>query len=364
MPYAKIEPSGCGIHKDRTKLRLDFYLNPDDPNYDKAHAFVVDETSKEFQGGYKGKLDTEGSPIAPVDYQLWFGGLPHIWRDNPFHCHFIYPDKDATDADIKAEIGMCLDYFHTFHQQMWDADKKFIDEWKKVPKVRGSIRDVFVKGDPKDLSKHQVKVQDITNRINEFQIGDSKAPPQGLNIGEKGTIDVGALATLRSAVAPLNYTQLDNTNPANASGTIDTVQIYAEAPMVDVSEGLFYLDSGTTYVCRDSDRTIGNVIGSPAEFTGLSIDVVTDDLIGVYWVSGSFLERDNTGGTSFHSLGEHIDPSDSSSYTANTRIYSLYGTGTEGGVGWTHKFLGVANASIGKINGVAIADILKVNGVE
>ena len=31
--------------------------------------------------------------------------------------------------------------------------------------------------------------------------------------------------------------------------------------------------------------------------------------------------------------------------------------------GWPHKFLGVANASIGKINGVAIADILKVNGV-
>ncbi len=32
--------------------------------------------------------------------------------------------------------------------------------------------------------------------------------------------------------------------------------------------------------------------------------------------------------------------------------------------GWTHKFLGVANASIGKINGVAIADIKAVNGVE
>ena len=32
--------------------------------------------------------------------------------------------------------------------------------------------------------------------------------------------------------------------------------------------------------------------------------------------------------------------------------------------GWSHKFLGVANASIGKINGVAIADIKAVNGVE
>lgn len=31
--------------------------------------------------------------------------------------------------------------------------------------------------------------------------------------------------------------------------------------------------------------------------------------------------------------------------------------------GWSHKFLGVANASIGKINGIAIASIGKVNGV-
>lgn len=31
--------------------------------------------------------------------------------------------------------------------------------------------------------------------------------------------------------------------------------------------------------------------------------------------------------------------------------------------GWTHKYLGVANASIGKISGVAIASIVKVDGV-
>ena len=31
--------------------------------------------------------------------------------------------------------------------------------------------------------------------------------------------------------------------------------------------------------------------------------------------------------------------------------------------GWAHKYLGVANAAIGKINGVAIAAIAKVDGV-
>jgi len=31
--------------------------------------------------------------------------------------------------------------------------------------------------------------------------------------------------------------------------------------------------------------------------------------------------------------------------------------------GWTHDFMGVANANIGKINGVLKANISKVNGV-
>ena len=47
------------------------------------------------------------------------------------------------------------------------------------------------------------------------------------------------------------------------------------------------------------------------------------------------------------------------------QVYAVYidvtYTPTEGV--WTHKFIGVANASIGKINGVSIANIGKVNGV-
>jgi len=42
----------------------------------------------------------------------------------------------------------------------------------------------------------------------------------------------------------------------------------------------------------------------------------------------------------------------------------LYIEYTAAAAGWTHKYLGVANASIGKINGVAKASIKKVNGVE
>jgi len=52
-------------------------------------------------------------------------------------------------------------------------------------------------------------------------------------------------------------------------------------------------------------------------------------------------------------------------YTStSTYKYSIYCTYEEAAAGWSHKFLGVANASIGKINGIAIADIKAVNGVE
>jgi len=32
MPYTVLEKSGCGIHKGRVKLRIDLFMNPDDPH--------------------------------------------------------------------------------------------------------------------------------------------------------------------------------------------------------------------------------------------------------------------------------------------------------------------------------------------
>lgn len=52
-------------------------------------------------------------------------------------------------------------------------------------------------------------------------------------------------------------------------------------------------------------------------------------------------------------FGDHITP---------FAIFDAYGS-VAAAAGWSHKYLGVANASIGKISGVAIADIGKVNGV-
>jgi len=334
MPYAVIEPSGCGTHKDRAKLRIDLFLEVGDPNYDKAHAFVVDETCPEFLAGYQGKLDAEGNP-DPVVYDKWRDGLPHVWRDNPFHSHFIYPDKDATDAEIKAQIERVRDYFYTFHQQCWDNEVPFIEDWKKVPKVKGSIRDIFVKGDSKDLSVNQAKVSDILSRQADFWIGKTSIIPPPLNIGDKGTIDIGPAAINRASYDS-GYTNIALDNPANADGTIDTFEVWAYQPIPSCKAGTFYLVSGTDYKCRDSE-SLGTVgAGSKKTFTGLTCDVVTNDLAGCY-VSGGGIEYSPSGYAGVYGIsGDYADANDQATYSLYAGdAMSLYGTGTESGGGET-----------------------------
>jgi len=343
VAYAKLEPSGCGTHKDRAKLRIDLFLEVGDPNYDKAHAYVVDETCPEFKAGYKGKLDAEGNPDF-ADYEKWRDGLPHVWRDNPFHSHFIYPDKEATDADIKAQIDRTLTYFYTFHQQMWDTDKKFIDEWKKVPKVKGSIRDIFVKGDPKDRVFNQQKVANILSRKQEFQIGVSRVPPTDLNIGEKGTIDVGETTNLSYGWS--GYTLVDKANPANADGTIDTVLVYPNVTVTNVELATFYVVSGNNLTSRDNETYIGEIAsGGERTLTGLSIDILTTDYIGLWHDSGKFYGVMSGAGGLWYAAGDKI-PSDNQAFSslATASVY-LYGTGTESG-GGSAALTGTATDSI------------------
>jgi len=335
MPYAKVEPSGCGIVKDVVKLRIDLFLNEADPHYATVYVPVIPE------GGYPGKVDTEGTPLDQKDYDAWLEFLPHIWRNNPFHHHFIYPDKDATDADIKAQIDRTLTYFYTFHQQMWDTDKKFIDEWKKVPKVKGSIRDIFVKGDPKDKVFNEQKVADVLSRVQEFQIGKTSIIPPPLNIGEKGTIDVGSAATGRDDYWSAGYTVVAKENSANADGAIDTVEIYPTINCVNTEVASFYVVSGNNLSTRDSEA-IGTVTAGapdPDVFTGLDMDVITGDYIGIYFASGA-IDLDWSGAGLWYTNTDSIPCSNQGFSSLGDSSISLYGTGTESGGGETYNETG------------------------
>jgi hypothetical protein len=142
-------------------------------------------------------------------------------------------------------------------------------------------------------------------------------------------IDVGAGATDRASSLNDAYTLISAANPANDSGTITSAEVWMYVSCTASKIGTFYLDSGTTYVCRDSQATGAIVSGSKQTITGLEIDATSGDLIGINYTSGG-IELDTTGGGGlYYVTGEYIDPTDSASYTSNVNYgVSIYGIGT------------------------------------
>jgi len=320
-------------------------LTPDSPYYDQyGGAYVVDTASKEYLAGYKGaKDDKTGEPLDWGAYNKWLDGLPTVWQVNPFHSHFVYYDTTVLDDSIKAQIAKVTEYFYAFHTYCWDNSLEFIPQWQKVPKQAGTIRDVFIAGDssPPNKSACELKATGITSRTGDFDTREfDKTPstPTDLNIGEKGTIDVGAAAIDRADSYVLGtYTLITAANPANASGTLDTIEVYMVIGWAeDDLWGAVYSISGSTLTCRDSEELGATGSGSKDTFTGLSINIETGDMIGGRGKTGSYgkIERDTFGGSGVYYLsGEYVDPDDYKDYDffVDTQEISIYGTGTESG---------------------------------
>ncbi|QBX64098.1 hypothetical protein [Dehalococcoides mccartyi] len=106
-------------------------------------------------------------------------------------------------------------------------------------------------------------------------------------------IDIGIAAINRAGSLTHSLTILEASKPANDTGILDVIEVWFSLSASGVKVGTFY-GSGTSYTGRDYE-TIGSVAsGAKRTFTGLSIDVTTGDLIGVYY-SGGRLEIDTSG---------------------------------------------------------------------
>ncbi|MBA7586770.1 hypothetical protein ES708_28775 [subsurface metagenome] len=180
-------------------------------------------------------------------------------------------------------------------------------------------------------------------------------------------IDIGAEAKDRGGVWSKNYTLIGKDNPANASGTITSIEIWAASSMTICRVGTFYTTNGNTLKCRDS-AIIGEVADNAkrtftedSKGSPLAITVESGDYIGMIYETGS-IERDLEGYAGLWSkLGAYIDPGDEAAYGfVEGDAISLYGTG-ETPPGWTGKVSGVTNPA--KVMGVDIANIAKVKGV-
>lgn len=291
MAYAKINPSGCEIRKDRIKLRLDFYLNSVDAS---------------------------------------------------FHHHLIHPAHTASDDEIRADITRCLGYFYAFKQHCWDSKLSFMGEWKKVPVCAGEVRCRLVAGRPKDKKKNENRLQDILSRIEDFDVGAAQIPDSiDLRIGKKGTITIGSAAINRDSFYSISSgtavaTLLNENGAADGDGTIDTVEAYfnqADAGN-NFRVGIFEdQESNNYFKCKDAEN-LGEASVGYEEFTGLSLTTLTGEHIGCDGTTGGSwlkIDRSTSGGVTcrLDSGDANCVVDDNSQYSGSIAdaLISLYGTG-------------------------------------
>lgn len=152
-------------------------------------------------------------------------------------------------------------------------------------------------------------------------------------------IDVGNEAIDRNSNEAGGYTEIVYTNPANASGKITSIEIWANEEMIGVEVAIFYVVSGSNLSTRDTvtlgtvtigEHSIsnGNPIMVDSESNLISLDVVEGDFIGIYWISGRIEADWDIGEGGYYKAGDHI-PCTNLEFSFDTPYaISLYGTGT------------------------------------
>lgn len=174
------------------------------------------------------------------------------------------------------------------------------------------------------------------------------------------TISVGNAATDRASTTSAGNTVVIRDNAITATGVIDTINVYVAGATTGTKVGVFYLVTGTTYMCR-SAASAGNLGTGLQQITGLSLRCVIGDFIGYYQGSAGGFDRADSGGTMSVYTGDACTVGVSQSYTAGSRLISFNGTG----LGWQYisKICGVTAAATSKVLAVNMQAISKICGV-
>ncbi|GAI80500.1 unnamed protein product, partial [marine sediment metagenome] len=111
-----------------------------------------------------------------------------------------------------------------------------------------------------------------------------------INPPESG-IDIGSDPIEREDMVFPGSTYIDMANPANASGTLNTIQVFPLQDLFSLKVATFYRIGGEypweyTLKCRDS-VLIGDVPGGALRtYNGLTLAVEAEDWIGCYFFEG------------------------------------------------------------------------------
>jgi hypothetical protein len=324
----QINTTGTHIHKGLLKVRFDFIPDVEDKTYVKHYVEHFDELGNSL-GFYV----------------------------NSCLSHFVVVPETIS-----------LDSLKTFAQTVFSKDLiTSLDNYLLLPNSAHYISELMR---PRSvLSAEIVKSTNIAYLIDSVNASLSSlafimsADGKLLDIEPK-SIDIGGEAIHRGSTQGANFTYICRHNLANADGTIDTWQVYAESNISGFSVATFYAVDANHWSTRDYEDIGSITSGSTQTFSGLSTDVLTGDSSGAHWTGGN-LSRDDSGGdnTTWYRSGDYI-PCSSILFgdSGNYRIHSIYGTGTEGGV--TEKTSAEAGAGVESVTGRGLAEGEAGSGIE
>lgn len=146
-------------------------------------------------------------------------------------------------------------------------------------------------------------------------------------------IDIGAFAIDRTNTFTGPFTVVNKVNPANATGKITSVEIWANTDLANCEVATFFVVSGNNLSTRDYEPVDngngeGVVIAGSKQTFVVDLNVTVGDYIGIYYSSGQ-LERTISGGVgAWYSTNDYI-PCEDTEFTGTSSTYtlSIYGTG-------------------------------------
>jgi hypothetical protein len=287
MAYAKIEPSGCTVwHGGLVRTRFDLFLKPGDARYDERYTYVPVIPI----GGYPGPVDKDGIPKKQSDYDAWIASLPHIWQLAPFHSHFLPFEPDVSPDAVLAAIEPHIPNFYAAWLQELDKEKGGMrhgwDIATRIPRPRRYDKEMT----PQELAPRQLE---CLTKVNLIKASNLSIHSTGIGeIFPATTIDIGDGAINRSQTE-VGDTLISNDNPANDTGSLDTVEVWPNANMTTCVVGTCFLVSGTTFTTRDYTDVGAVTAGAKRTFTGEDIDVEAADFVS--WCGDNKIEYANTG---------------------------------------------------------------------
>jgi hypothetical protein len=326
----KFEPSGTSVHKDQLKIRLDLFPDVGEKSYTQNYVNVPVIPV----GGYPGKVDAMGQPVNQKQYDTWLAGLPRIWQLNPCLSVFVGVDANVTKTLLSEYVNDILksDVLATIDDAMIQANSAHLIS----PYMRGKV----ILSSAKTTTFDEAAKTNINTVLANFTTSK-------LSIGliepiQPQSIDVGPGADgFSSSDGGLNqnHSWVYKTNPANATGTLDTVEVY----IIDHTDATgfkcgTFTGAGTSKTVH-SYASIGNVThGSKQTFTGLAIAVTSGEYLGTITTAGKVANK-ATGADGLYVMPS-TDTFGGGAYTytsySSTMKSAIYATGTETPTGWAN----------------------------